>query len=496
MLGAAARGSNALEHFDVIIVGAGISGIGAAYHLRRRCPDRSFAILERRRELGGTWDLFRYPGIRSDSDMHTLGYAFEPWTEPQAIAGAASIKAYLHKVVDDHGLGRHIRFDTSVVSADWSSSDARWKLRVVHGETESEYSCNFLMMCSGYYRYEKGYLPDFAGIDRFQGRVIHPQCWPDDIDYAGKNVVVIGSGATAVTIVPAMAESAAHVVMLQRSPSYIVSRPARDALALWLRRWLPEKLAYATARWKNILFGIYFFRLSRRKPATVKRRIVDMAREQLGGDFDVQTHFTPRYNPWDQRICLAPDGDFFAAIRSGRASVVTNEVDHLSATGISLKSGDHLPADIIVAATGLELQLMGGVNLTVDDQQIDLSKSFNYKGVMFSDIPNLASIFGYTNASWTLKAELASIYVCRLLTTMQQRGMRQATPRVGRPLSAAPFLDFSSGYVTRAMDRFPKQGDRKPWRLHQNYLLDLVTLRFGRLDDEMSLSNPIPPAQR
>ena len=481
-----------MDHVDVIVVGAGISGIGAGYHLQDKSPDRSYMILEGRADIGGTWDLFRYPGIRSDSDMYTLGYIFEPWTEAKAIADGPNILNYVRRVAAKYGIDKRIRFDHHVTEASWSSKDARWTITAMTEGHDVQYSCNFLFMCSGYYNYAKGHTPDFPGATDFAGEIIHPQFWPEALDYAGKKVVVIGSGATAVTIVPEMAKLAAHVTMLQRSPTYVVSRPAEDAWANWMRAKLPGKLAYSITRWRNVLWGMFFFRMARNRPAQVKERIIGMVREQLGSDYDVATHFTPRYNPWDQRLCLVPDADLFDAIKDGSAAVVTDRVDHFDANGIVLESGARLDVDIIVTATGLELQLLSDVAFTVDGETRDLANTFNYKGMMYSDMPNLASSFGYTNASWTLKADLTCSYVCRLLNTMKKRGLRQATPRIAGDLEAKPFLDFSSGYVTRAMARFPKQGDKQPWQVHQNYVRDIMALRFGSVDDEMEFSNPEP----
>lgn len=486
------------EHFDVVVVGAGISGIGAGYFLQRDCPDRSYVILEGRARTGGTWDLFRYPGIRSDSDMYTLGYSFKPWTQAKAIADGPAILAYLDETAREHGIDRHIRTDHRVVAASWSTPDARWTVTVERGAAKErvEFTCNFLFMCSGYYKYDAGYLPEFAGREAFAGTIVHPQHWPQGLDYAGKRVVVIGSGATAVTLVPELAKTAAQVTMLQRSPTYIVSRPAEDGIANWLRRWLPGRLAYRLTRIKNIAMGQLFYRLARRNPDKTRDKIVAMVREELGPDYDVATHFTPRYNPWDQRICLVPDADLFAAIRDGKAAVVTDHIDRFERDGIRLKSGDLLPADIIVTATGLDLQLMGGVPFTVDGARVDPAQSLGYKAMMYSDIPNLASSFGYTNASWTLKSDLTCAYVCRLLNAMERRGMRQVTPRVGAEVTREAFLDFTSGYVQRAIDRFPKQGDKRPWRVHQNYTLDLIDLKFGGIDAGMEFSNPEPATVR
>ncbi|HYM31592.1 MAG TPA: NAD(P)/FAD-dependent oxidoreductase [Candidatus Cybelea sp.] len=490
------------EHFDVVIVGAGLSGVGAGCHLTMRCPNRSFVILEGRDCIGGTWDLFRYPGIRSDSDMYTLGYSFRPWTEPKAIADGPSILSYVRQTAAEFGVDKHIRFHHRVTRASWSTADAAWTVEATQGGTGEtvRFTCNFLFMCSGYYDYAAGYLPEFAGVERFQGRIVHPQKWTADVDYAGKRVVVIGSGATAVTIVPEMAKTAAHVTMLQRSPTYVVSRPAEDKIANRLRRWLPSWAVYRITRWKNVLLGMYFYRMARSKPGQVKAAIIDMVRKELGPDYDVQTHFTPRYNPWDQRLCLVPDSDLFDAIKAGRASVVTDQIETFTEHGLKLKSGAELPADLIVTATGLSLVVLGNLKLSVDGRDVVPSKTFGYKGMMYSDVPNLASAFGYTNASWTLKCDLTCAYVCRLLNHMTRTGMRQCTPRNHDPaLAEAPWVDFSSGYIQRAMDKFPKQGSRAPWKLYQNYALDLMSLKFGAVKDEaMEFSNPAPakrPAQ-
>ncbi|MBS0477988.1 MAG: NAD(P)/FAD-dependent oxidoreductase [Proteobacteria bacterium] len=480
-----------MEHVDVLVVGAGISGIGAGYYLQTMCPDRSYATLEGRAALGGTWDLFRYPGIRSDSDMYTLGYAFRPWTEPKAIADGPNILRYLQKTAADYGIDRKIRYNHHVKRAAWSTDEACWTVEADGPDGPVAMTCNFLFMCSGYYNYAKGHSPEFAGAGDFKGRIVHPQFWPEDLDYADRNVVVIGSGATAVTLVPAMAPKTRHITMLQRSPTYIVARPAEDAMANWLNKRLPAKAAYGLTRWRNVLFGMYFFRRARKYPAKVKDWLLGMVRDELPGH-DIEKHFTPRYNPWDQRLCLVPDGDLFAAIREGKAEVVTETIDRFIPEGIRLASGKTLPADIIVTATGLELQLLSDVQFSVDGEVRDLSKTINYKGMMYSGIPNMASSFGYTNASWTLKADLTCAYVCRLLNTMKKRGLRQATPTPTNPVAEEPFLDFTSGYVQRAMDKFPKQGARKPWKVHQNYALDLMALKFGSVDDEMVFSNPAP----
>jgi monooxygenase len=483
-----------IEHFDVLIVGAGLSGIGAAYHLKTRCPNQTYAILEARPRIGGTWDLFRYPGIRSDSDMYTLGYSFRPWEQPKAIADGASILKYVQDTARDNGIDQKIRFGLRVLSAAWSSPQARWSVEVRRDETSesTRLTCNFLFMCSGYFRYAQGYTPDFPGMDEFNGRVVHPQQWSEDIDYAGKRVVVIGSGATAVTLVPELAKTAQHVTMLQRSPTYVVARPSEDDMANWLRGVLPSGLAYGITRWKRVLLGMYFFSLCRRKPARAKQLILGGVRAYLGPLFDVDKHFTPRYNPWDQRLCLIPDADLFRAINAKRVSVVTDHIERISKTGITLASGQTLQADLIVTATGLELEVLGGVQVTVDGAEVDWARTMSYKGMMYSGVPNLASALGYTNASWTLKCDLTCEYVCRLLNHMSKHDVAQCTPQNLDPsITEQPWIDFSSGYVQRSLDKFPKQGSRTPWKLYQNYVRDILMLRFGNLNDgAMMFSNP------
>ena len=477
------------EHFDVLIVGAGLSGIGAGFHLQQKCPGKSYVILEGRDCIGGTWDLFRYPGIRSDSDMFTLGYSFKPWTEPKAIADGPRILNYVRETATENGIDKHIRFHHRVKRASWSTPDACWTVEAerIAGEGAVEtvsFTCNFLFMCSGYYNYENGYSPEFPGAKDFAGRIVHPQKWTDDVDYAGKRVVVIGSGATAVTLVPEMAKTAAHVTMLQRSPTYVVARPAQDPVANKLRAKLPAKLAYHLIRWRNVLFGMYFFQLARRKPERVKQLILGGVKMALGPDYDIGTHFTPRYNPWDQRLCLVPDGDLFRSIREKRASVVTNQIETFTPKGIKLKDGSELEADIIVTATGLNLQVLGGLVVEVDGRVVDFARTLNYKGMMYSDVPNMASAFGYTNASWTLKCDLTCEYVCRLINYMDRRGYKQCMPHNVDPgVTEMPSLNFSSGYVQRSIAKMPKQGSKRPWRLYQNYALDIVTLRFGNVDD-------------
>ena len=477
--------SSAAPDFDVLVVGAGLSGVGAGCHLQARCPGLGYAILEARGAIGGTWDLFRYPGVRSDSDMHTLGYSFQPWRGAKAIADGPSILAYVRETAAEHGVNRRVRFRHRVRRASWSSAEARWTLEAERTDTGEavRLTCGFLLMCGGYYSYAEGHAPNFPGIRRFRGRVVHPQFWPEDLDHAGKRVVVIGSGATAVTLVPAMAEAAAHVTMLQRSPTYVVPLPAEDGIANWLRRCLPAGLAHRIARWKNVAVGAFIYRLARRRPEQAKRRIIAMAQRALGPDHDVATHFTPRYKPWDQRLCVAPDADLFEAIRSGRASVVTDHVEAFTEKGIRLRSGRELQADIVVTATGLKLNLLGDVRFEVDGRRVELSETMAYKGALLSGVPNLAVVFGYTNASWTLKADLVCEYVCRLLNHMRRRGYAAVVPRRDPAVGEEPLLDFSSGYVRRALHMLPKQGARRPWKLRQNYVLDLLALRFGAVED-------------
>ncbi len=470
---------------DVLIVGAGLSGIGAARQLQQRCPSKRYVILEARETMGGTWDLFRYPGIRSDSDMYTLGYRFKPWRGAKAITDGPSILAYIQETAEEGDITRHIRFGHKVVGATWDSRNACWTVeadRAADG-TRQKLRARFLYVCAGYYSYAEGHRPGFPGEEDFRGRIVHPQFWDESIDYAGKRVVVIGSGATAVTLVPAMAETAAHVTMLQRSPTYIVTRPGEDAIANGLRRILPERLAYRATRWKNVLLGMFFFQLARRRPAKVKQRLISMAAAQLAPGFDVDTHFTPRYNPWDQRVCLVPDGDLFRELRAGRASIVTDTIERFTADGIVLASGQTLPADVVVVATGLKLNMLGDMALNVDGRQVRPSESLAYKGMMLSNVPNMVLAFGYTNASWTLKADLTAEYVCRLLRFMDRRDYRVAMPQVDATVQPVPFLDFSSGYVQRAAAVLPRQGHRKPWRVYQNYLMDMLTIRHGRIDD-------------
>jgi monooxygenase len=465
----------AQEEVDVLVVGAGLSGIGAACHLRLRCPGLTFAILEARAALGGTWDLFRYPGVRSDSDMFTLGYSFRPWAGEMSIADGASIRQYIGDTAREHGVDRRIRYHHRVVSASWSTPDARWTVRAERTDTAEtvRLRCRFLLMCTGYYRYDRGHRPEFPGLQDFQGVLVHPQQWPEDLDYAGRRVVVIGSGATAVTLVPALARDAEHVTMLQRTPSYVISLPARDRFADALRRRLAAPAAAAVLRRKNILLTQLNYQLSRRAPTAMRGLIRRGLVAQLPAGFDVATHFTPPYQPWDQRLCVAADGDLFASVREGRASIVTDRIERFTPRGLLLASGDELPADVVVTATGLSLLVLGGARLDVDGRPVDPGTTVAYKGMMLSGLPNLAMAVGYTNASWSLKCDLISEYACRLLTYMDEHGYRSVTPNrppAGDPL--VPFLNLQSGYVKRAEALLPKQGSRSPWRVHQNYYKD------------------------
>jgi monooxygenase len=474
-----------LEHFDVVIIGAGLSGIGAGYRLQTRCPRKRYAIFEARDQIGGTWDLFRFPGVRSDSDMFTLGYPFRSWKNAKAIADGPTIRDYLRETAREFGIDRQIRFQHRVHSASWSSEDARWLLEVKTPKGESfQCTCSFLYGCTGYYRYDAGYEPTFPGAAHFQGQVVHPQHWPEDLNYAGKKVVVIGSGATAVTLVPAMARTAAHVTMLQRSPSYLLSLPSRDHLAGLLQRLLPASTAHRILRWKNILVSLAIYQLSRRAPNVARRLLRAGAAKSLPQGYDIDRHFNPTYQPWDQRLCLVPDSDFFRAIRKGRASVVTDQIDAFTEHGIRLQSGGQLDADIIVTATGLRLLALGNVHLTVDGAPVDPGQTFIYKGTMVSNVPNFAFCIGYTNASWTLRADLASTFVCRLLNHMERHRYRICTPVCDvASLDAKPLLDLTSGYVQRAAANLPKQAGEKPWLIRQNYILDILTMKLGRLDD-------------
>jgi cation diffusion facilitator CzcD-associated flavoprotein CzcO len=478
---------NAVSDFDVLIVGAGLSGIGAAAHLTMQCPNKSFAIIEQRADMGGTWDLFRYPGIRSDSDMHTLGYRFKPWLHEKTIADGPAIWDYVHETADEYGIKPKIKFRQRVLSADWSSETARWTVTARHEDTgeEARFTANFLFMCAGYYNYDQGYRPDFPGEQDYKGQIIHPQHWPEDLDYSGKKVVVIGSGATAVTIVPVMAQTAEKVVMLQRTPTWMVSRPAIDSFSKFLRKIMPEKMAYAITRFRNIWWQRIVYKKARKDPAKVGEALLDMAKKELPAHIDIDKHFTPPYGPWEQRLCLIPDSDMFKAISDGSAEVVTDHIDHFTASGIKLKSGRELEADIIVTATGLNMVTLGKTALTVDGKPTKTSEHFNYKGVMFSDVPNLVSVFGYINASWTLKTDIVADYVCRLLKTMDAKGAKIANPKLGNTnMPRLPFVsDFSSGYFARSFDELPANGDRHPWRVLQDYHAEKKILTKDPVDD-------------
>jgi monooxygenase len=477
------------EFVDVVIVGAGISGISAAWHLQDRCPDKSYVVLERRENLGGTWDLFKYPGIRSDSEMFTLGFRFKPWTSEKAIADGPSIMSYLEETVAEYGIDKHIRYSQKVVAADWSDEDNRWTVRIETDGEVREISCAFLLACSGYYNYDEGYTPEFAGRDDFEGTIIHPQHWPQDLDYAGKKVVIIGSGATAITLVPALAKSGAgHVTMLQRSPTYIGTLPEIDPFTVRMNKTLPEKPAYVVNRWKNIVFQSGQYQVSRRFPKFMRKTLMTMAKRRLPEGYDVEKHFGPRYNPWDERLCLAPNGDLFRTIKKGKADVVTDTIERFTRTGIKLTSGQELEADIIVTATGLNLQLFGGAEILRNGEAVDLHDTMAYKGMMLTHMPNMAFTIGYTNASWTLKADLVSEFACRVLNYMDDNGFDRVEPQhPGNSVDERPLMDFTPGYVLRALDYLPKAGHVAPWRLKQNYLLDLNLIRRGKVDDEALL---------
>lgn len=479
----------------MIIIGAGLSGIGAAYRLQTRCPEKRYIILEARADIGGTWNLFRYPGIRSDSDMATMSYPFRPWKEAEVIASGSSILAYVRETAQDFGIDRNIRFSQRVLSARWSSEDARWTLEAKSDSGEIvRYTCDFLYGCTGYYHYDAGYEPGFPGSERFQGRIVHPQKWPDDLDYAGKRVVVIGSGATAVTLVPAMSEKAAHVTMLQRSPSYVLSLPQHDPVARLIKHILPLRTALQVVRWKNVLINMAIFQISRRAPNFARRVLRDGAAKDLPQGYDVNKHFNPRYQPWDQRLCLVPDSDLFKAISGGRASVMTDEIETFTDRGIQLKSGVELEADIIVTATGLRMLALGAVQLVVDGTPVVPGREFIYKGTMLSNVPNFAFCIGYTNAAWTLRADLASIFVCRVLNHMDRHGYRTCRPTCDTAaLEPRPLLNLNSGYVMRAAADLPKSATSAPWLIRQNYIRDMLTMKLGRMEDGvLQFSKTVP----
>jgi len=490
-----------IESFDVLIVGAGLSGIGAGYHLQRDLPGKSYVILENREAIGGTWDLFRYPGIRSDSDMFTLGYSFKPWTEAKAIADGPSIRKYVNETAREYGIDKHIRFKHRVKKLSWDSNEARWTVEAEHNGEVKRFKAKFVLSASGYYNYDQGYTPAFKGTESFKGQIIHPQHWPEGLDYSGKRVIVIGSGATAVTLVPSMTDKAAHVTMLQRSPTYMVSMPAEDQFANKLRNSLPPQFAYDVIRFFRITMQQIFFRLARARPAKTRERLLGMIREQIGPE-QVDQHFTPSYNPWEQRLCLVPDNDMFQAIKDGKASVVTDQIESFTEKGLKLASGRELEADIIVTATGLALQLLGGAETYIDGVKHETGKAYAYKGTMLSDVPNLAFVFGYTNASWTLRADLISAYVCRLVKYMDDYGLDQATPRMKGEHDEKPFADFSSGYFQRAAHLLPKQTSQAPWKQNQSYGHDMMDLRFGAIEDgvlefkKKPVASPLPQVKR
>jgi cation diffusion facilitator CzcD-associated flavoprotein CzcO len=472
-------------HVDVLIIGAGISGIGAGYYLTKKCPGKSFTILERRSRIGGTWDLFRYPGIRSDSDMFTFGFAFKPWMNPKMISDGESIRGYLEETAREFGIDKHIQFGIRVVRAGWSSAEGKWTVEARREDTGENlrFTCNFLIGGTGYYDYDEGFTPDFPGRNRYKGKVVHPQHWPEDLDYTGKRIVVIGSGATAITLIPNLAAKAKHVTMLQRSPTYVMNLPERDPITNALRPLLPKKVLYGLIRSRNVSMQLLMFRISRARPEVIRKFLLGQLRKQLGPNFDLK-HFSPKYNPWEERLCVVPDGDMFKVLRSGKASVNTDEIETFTERGIQLKSGLELEADIIITATGLNMKLLGGMTLEVDGKPYDVAGRYAYKALMFEDLPNFAMLFGYPNMSWTMKVDISCDYIARLLNYMDKNGLSQVTPRnKDRSLTPLPFMDLKSGYVRRALDQMPKQGSKFPWRLYNNYWLDLATLRFTRLDD-------------
>ena len=477
-----------MEQIDTVIVGAGLSGIGSAWHLMHRCPGTSFTILESRQAIGGTWDLFRYPGVRSDSDMHTLGYAFKPWLEARAIADGPSILSYINETADEFDIRRHVRFGHRVMAASWSSGEALWTIEAEHGGTIIRLACNMLLLCGGYYDYEDPYRPSWEGEDRFSGTIVHPQFWPEDLDCRGKRFAVIGSGATAMTLVPALTMAgAADVVMVQRSPTYVVSWPSEDRVANLLARVLPNRLAYAITRWRNVRRDVEFYRRTRTEPERVKAELVGLVRRTLKPETDVGKHFTPSYGPWDQRLCLIPDDDLYDAINSGKATVRTDTITRFTREGLELAGGETVEADIIVVATGLRLKILNGIRLSVDGSAVHPPEHWSYKGMMLSDVPNLVQTFGYINASWTLRADLTAAWVCRLINTMARTGKRQATPRLGdehRYMTPRPWIDdFPAGYILRALDLLPRQGDRDPWRNTQDYALDVRLVKRSPIED-------------
>ncbi|MDC1082183.1 NAD(P)/FAD-dependent oxidoreductase [Gammaproteobacteria bacterium] len=471
-------------HKNVIVIGAGISGIAAGYNLKKSCPNKSFAILEGRENLGGTWDLFKYPGIRSDSDMHTLGYRFKPWIHDKSIADGPSILEYLNETVDENNLKKDILLNHKVKSANWNSDKSLWELEINNKDQLVNMTCDFLFLCGGYFSYSKPHMPSFINQEKFEGQIIHPQFWNDQLDYINKKVVVIGSGATAITLVPAIAEKAKHVVMLQRSPSYVVSRPSEDAINRFLRKFLPIKFTYFLIRWKNILWQSYTFFLARKFPERIKKGILDLLKDELGSDFDIKKHFTPSYKPWDQRMCLVPDSDLFSAIKNNKASVVTDKVKQFESDGILLESGLKITTDIIITATGIELNSLNDINVTIDNIKVNAHERLTYKGMMLSGVPNFALSFGYVNASWTLRADLTCEYVCRLIKLMDKKGVDCCAPINDQSAYGDDdLIDFTSGYVQRGLHLMPKQGNKAPWKNYQNYLKDIFAVRLFSIKD-------------
>ena len=471
-------------HKDVIVVGAGISGIAAGYNLKKSCADKSFSILEGRKSLGGTWDLFKYPGIRSDSDMHTLGFRFKPWIHDKSIADGPSILEYLNETVDENNLRENILLNHKVKSANWNSKKSLWELVVQENDSKVNMTCNFLFLCGGYFSYTKPHMPSFKNYDKFDGQIIHPQFWNEEVDYSNKKIIVIGSGATAITLVPSIAEKAEHVVMLQRSPSYVISRPSEDAINKFLRKFLPVKITYFLIRWKNILWQSYTFFLARKFPERIKKTILDLLRVELGDDYDIEKHFSPSYKPWDQRMCLVPDSDLFKAIKKNKASVVTDQISQFISDGILLESGEKISADIIITATGIELNSLNDINVTLDNVKINANERLTYKGMMLSGVPNFALSFGYVNASWTLRADLTCEYVCRLIKLMDKKGVYCCVPLDDKTAYGDDdLIDFTSGYVQRGLHLMPKQGNKAPWKNYQNYLKDIFAVRLFSIKD-------------
>lgn len=473
-----------VDFTDVLIVGAGLSGIGAAVHLRMHCPSKSFAIVETRAQMGGTWDLFRYPGIRSDSDMYTLGYNFKPWTNPKAIADGGSILSYIKETATEHDLNDKVLYQHKVIKANWNAVTARWTVTLETPQGQVKRECNFLYMCSGYYNYAQGYRPDFVGEEAFRGEIVHPQHWPNDLNYTDKKIVIIGSGATAVTLLPRLAGARTHVTMLQRSPTYMGIMPSKDRIANGLRKILPSQLAYKITRWKNLTMGRFIYNWMRKKPEKAKAFLLNKIRKSMGSDYPLSPHFTPNYKPWDQRLCLVPDNDLFDSLKAGHADVVTAEIERFTADGIKLKTGEEIKADIIITATGLNLQILGGAQFSLNDKPIDFSETFSYEGMMFSGVPNMASVFGYVNASWTLRADLISQFVCRLLNHMEVKKTPICMPIAPKDMPAYPWFDFfKAGYLQRSLHQLPKQGNRDPWLNEQNYMRDRKVLPSKPLDD-------------